>query len=114
MDPDKAGLRTLESPPGLWEPCSGSKGLQWILLSWREGLARSKGQIDHLVVLRESGRPFRREDIEGVLGIALVAEVAVTARVAGLATQGYLPHGSKSLDELFPNSSPGLQNHGRI
>jgi hypothetical protein len=53
-------------------------------------LTKCSNQFDHLIVLREPGRSLRREDIEAVIGVAVVAEVAVTARVARLADAGLL------------------------
>ena len=57
-------------------------------------------QIDHLVVLREPGRPLRRADVEAAIGVPVVAEVEVTARVARLADAGLLTERVADLDEF--------------
>ena len=98
----------LRRPDGTSEPCVFDGGTAWKALSiahsraetvavlrgpcslGARSLGRVSGDLDHLVVLREHGRPLRRQDIEAAIGVTVVAEVNVTSRVARLADAGLL------------------------
>jgi hypothetical protein len=76
-------------------------------------LARRADQFDHLIILREPGRPLRPEEIEAAVGVHVVAEVAVTARVARLSDAGLLTGRVAFLDEFSELKSWALRRWPR-
>jgi hypothetical protein len=67
-------------------------------------LAGASRKLDGLVLLAEPGRCLGRRDVEDVIGVPVVAEVAVTDRVARTIDAGILVTRFAQLREFLPLS----------
>ncbi len=63
-------------------------------------LARTAGVFEHLVVIREPGRPLRRQDVEAAVGREIDVEIPLSGNIARLMDAGLLRHRLDELPEL--------------